>query len=274
MSVQYGYQGASERYADLQKRAAEEKKRSETFQSKAAPVVRHEGKKRYEILGMLGKGGMGAVYRAYDHLLGRHVAYKVLGEALSRSPEARDNLLHEARAAAQLNHPNVITIFDLGVDQDQTFISMELVEGESYQSLLAGEDVSRHRRSSPLAGVGLPGPRPRARPRHRPSGSEAFERAPRRRPPRQDPRFRSRAARGQRRPVRKFEGALGHSMSGTPKYIPPEAIQGGLIDARSDVYSLGATLYELLTGKAPFTEGNLLVHHLHTPPAAAAEPPE
>jgi len=56
------------------------------------------------------------------------------------------------------------------------------------------------------------------------------------------------------------------SMSGTPKYISPEAIQGKPTDPRTDVYSLGTTLYELLVGRAPFTEGNLLMHHLHTPP--------
>ncbi len=139
MSVQYGYQGASERYADAPAaRCRGEEALRDVPEQGGRPSSATRGRRRYELLGMLGKGGMGAVYRAYDHLLGRHVAYKVLGEALSGNPEARDSLLHEARAAAQLNHPNVITIFDLGVDQDQTFISMELVEGESYQSLLRG----------------------------------------------------------------------------------------------------------------------------------------
>jgi tetratricopeptide (TPR) repeat protein len=263
MSVQYGYQGASERYADLQRRIAEEKQRSETFQTKAAPVVRHQGKRRYELLGMLGKGGMGAVYRAYDHLLGRHVAYKVLGEALARDPAARDQLLQEARAAAQLNHPNVITIYDLGVDQGETFISMELVEGESYQSLLRGrtwldiEDalhwlVSVSQGLDHAHGRGIV---------HRDLKPSNVLLAVDRRVKILDFGLARRSENGE-----SSEGALGHSMSGTPKYIPPEAIQGGPIDARSDVYSLGATLYELLVGTAPFTEGNLLLHHLHTPP--------
>jgi tetratricopeptide (TPR) repeat protein len=263
MSVQYGYQGASERYADLQRRISEEKKRSETFQSKASPVVRHEGKRRYEILGMLGKGGMGAVYRAYDHLLGRHVAYKVLGEALASNPEARDTLLHEARAAAQLNHPNVITIYDLGVDGGVTFISMELVEGESYQSLLRGRtflsiEEALHWLVSVSQGLDHAHSRGIV---HRDLKPSNVLLAVDRRVKILDFGLARRADNGE-----SSEGALGHSMSGTPKYIPPEAIQGGIIDARSDVYSLGATLYELLTGKAPFTEGNLLMHHLHTPP--------
>jgi tetratricopeptide (TPR) repeat protein len=261
MAVQYGYQGASERYAELKRRTAEEKKRSETFQSKAPPVVQHQGKRRYEILGMLGKGGMGAVYRAYDHLLGRHVAYKVLGEALAGNPEARDGLLHEARAAAQLNHPNVITIYDLGVDQDQTFISMELVEGESYQSLLRGRtwldiDDALHWLVSVTQGLDHAHGRGIV---HRDLKPSNVLRAVDGRVKILDFGLARRADNGE------SSGGLGHSMSGTPKYIPPEAIQGGPIDARSDVYSLGATLYELLTGKAPFTEGNLLMHHLHTP---------
>ncbi len=263
MSVQYGYQGASERYGDLQRRISEEKKRSETFQSKAPPVVRHEGKRRYEILGMLGKGGMGAVYRAYDHLLGRHVAYKVLGEALASNPEARDSLLHEARAAAQLNHPNVITIYDLGVDGGETFISMELVEGESYQSLLRGRtflsiEEALHWLVSVSQGLDHAHSRGIV---HRDLKPSNVLLAVDRRVKILDFGLARRADNGEN-----SEGALGHSMSGTPKYIPPEAIQGGIIDARSDVYSLGATLYELLTGKAPFTEGNLMMHHLHTPP--------
>jgi serine/threonine protein kinase len=272
MAVQYGYQGASERYAELQRRITEEKKRSETFQSKAPPVVRHEGKRRYELLGMLGKGGMGAVYRAYDHLLGRHVAYKVLGEALSGNPEARDSLLHEARAAAQLNHPNVITIYDLGVDQGhhgdhghhgETFISMELVEGESYQSLLRGRtwlaiDEALHWLVSVSQGLDHAHARGII---HRDLKPSNVLLAVDHRVKILDFGLARRADNGE-----SSEGALGHSMSGTPKYIPPEAIQGGPIDARSDVYSLGATLYELLTGRAPFTEGNLLMQHLHTPP--------
>ncbi len=263
MAVQYGYHGASERYSELKRLIAEEKKRSETFQRKAPPVVQHQGKRRYEILGMLGKGGMGAVYRAYDHLLGRHVAYKVLGEALAGNPEARDSLLHEARAAAQLNHPNVITIYDLGTDQDQTFISMELVEGESYQSLLRGRnwldiDQALHWLVSVTQGLEHAHSRGIV---HRDLKPSNVLRAVDGRVKILDFGLARRADNGE-----SSEGALGHSMSGTPKYIPPEAIQGGPIDARSDVYSLGATLYELLTGKAPFTEGNLLMHHLHTPP--------
>jgi tetratricopeptide (TPR) repeat protein len=263
MSVQYGYQGASERYASLQRRIDEEKARASTFQSKAPPVVVHQGKRRYEVLGMLGRGGMGAVYRAYDHLLGRPVAYKVIGDGVSRDAGARDLLLQEARAAAQLNHPNVVTIYDLGVDESETFISMELIEGESYQSLLRarsflGIDEVMHFLFSVCQGLDHAHGRGIV---HRDLKPSNVLLAADRRIKILDFGLARRADSGS-----EPSGAVAESMSGTPKYISPEAIRGGRIDARSDVYSLGATLYELLTGSAPFADGNLLLHHLHTPP--------
>jgi serine/threonine-protein kinase len=210
---------------------------------------------------MLGKGGMGAVYRAFDHVLGRHVAYKVLAEALSRDPAARDQLLQEARSAAQLNHPNVVTVYDLGVDEGQTFIAMELVEGETYQSLLRARKwleipEAMHWLVSVCQGLDHAHGRGIV---HRDLKPSNVLLAADGRVKILDFGLAQQAGNGDR------SGNLG-SMSGTPKYIPPEAIQGGPIDGRSDVYSLGATLYHLLAGAAPFTEGNLLLHHLHTPP--------
>ena len=90
----------------------------------------------YEILEPLGKGGMGSVYKAYDHLLKRDVAYKVLAESIAKEENAREQLLNEARAAAALNHPNIVTVYDLGYDGDKAFICMELIEGESYRKKL------------------------------------------------------------------------------------------------------------------------------------------
>ncbi|MGH9332130.1 MAG: protein kinase domain-containing protein, partial [Vicinamibacteria bacterium] len=263
MAVQYNFQGASERYEALQKLIAEEKKRSETFQSTAPPVSRPPNQPRYEILAMLGKGGMGAVYKAYDHLLKRHVAYKVLGEALSRDPGARDQLLEEARAAAQLNHPNIVTVYDLGFDRGEAFICMELVEGETYQSLLRKKtwlelDEAAHWLVSVSQGLDHAHRRGIVHRDLKPSNVLLAA----------DQRVKildfGLARKTSGRDASAPSGS--DSMSGTPKYIPPEAIQGGTVDARSDIYSLGATLYELLVGRPPFTEGNLLMHHLHTPP--------
>ena len=90
-------------------------------------------KNRYKLIRELGGGGMGIVYEAHDELLDRPVAVKVLSEnSQSRlGSEGRSRLLHEAQAAARLNHPNIVGIYDAGEDQGTSFIVMELVEGES-----------------------------------------------------------------------------------------------------------------------------------------------
>ena len=85
---------------------------------------------RYQISALLGQGGMGVVYRAHDTLLNRDVSIKVLNKS-AMGTQGRARLLHEARAAAQLNHPNIVTVYDAGESQAVPFIVMELVEGSS-----------------------------------------------------------------------------------------------------------------------------------------------
>ena len=255
MSVQYGYRGASERHAALLERIAEETRRAETIR-KAAAVVTHKEKSRYEVTGMLGKGGMGSVYKAYDHLLKRPVAYKVLAESLAQDATAREQLLNEARAAAALNHPNIVTVYDLGYDGDNAFICMELIEGESYQGILRQQKTleledAMHWLVSLCQGLDHAHGRGIVHRDLKPSNVLLTT----------DHRVKILDF-GLARPVESTESgqeqeageSWAYSMSGTPKYISPEAIQGRPTDARSDVYSLGSTLYQLLVGKAPFTE--------------------
>lgn len=262
MAVRYDFHGASQRHQELTKRIDDERTRAETIKSAKPPVVTHQGKARYEITGMLGKGGMGAVYKAYDQLLKRPVAYKVLAGSLAKEESAREQLLNEARAAAALNHPNIVTVYDLGFDGDNAFICMELVEGESYQEILRKQtwlDMSEALHWLVSVCQGLDHAHSRGIVHRDLKPSNVLLTADHR--------------------VKLLDFGLAHpsenekdaeswafSMSGTPKYISPEAIRGRPTDARSDVYSLGATLYELLVGRPPFTEGNLLMHHLHTPP--------
>jgi serine/threonine protein kinase len=94
---------------------------------------------RYQLRALVGSGGMGVVYRAYDPELRRDVALKVLRAELSTEPRTRVWLLREAQAMAQLSHPNVVTVYDAGVHRDQVFIAMEFVHGVTLRRKLDGE---------------------------------------------------------------------------------------------------------------------------------------
>src|SRR5215471_17012938 len=95
----------------------------------------------YEILEPLGAGGMGEVYRARDARLSREVAIKVLPSATASDPDRRARFEGEARAASALNHPNILTIYDIGEADGSVYIAMELVEGKTLRELLAAGDA-------------------------------------------------------------------------------------------------------------------------------------
>ena len=91
----------------------------------------------FEITSLLGSGGMGEVYRAKDHKLGRDVAIKVLREELASDPERLRRFEQEARSASALNHPNIITIYDIGQHESTPYIAMEFVEGKTLRDILS-----------------------------------------------------------------------------------------------------------------------------------------
>src|SRR5215831_4781628 len=95
----------------------------------------------YEVLAPLGAGGMGEVYRAKDTRLGREVAIKVLPASLSGDPERLKRFEREARSASSLNHPNIVTIYEIGAEGGTSYIAMELVRGESLRAELAGGEA-------------------------------------------------------------------------------------------------------------------------------------
>ena len=95
----------------------------------------------YRILEKIGAGGMGVVYRAQDTQLDRSVALKVVGEQAQVDENARARLLREARTASALNHPNICTIYEAGVAEGETYIAMELVEGQPLSAMVSGDGL-------------------------------------------------------------------------------------------------------------------------------------
>ncbi|HHE71458.1 MAG TPA: serine/threonine protein kinase, partial [Chloroflexi bacterium] len=204
---------------------------------------------RYRLTELIGAGGMATVYHGEDLLLERPVAVKFLREPYASDPEARQRFLHEARAAAKLDHPNVVHIYDVGVAAGgQPYIVMELVRGEDLKSLI--------RREAPLtvphalalirqvcAGVGEA---------HR-AGIVHCDLKPQNILVNENGQVKvtdfgiARAARAEE------EGdAHVEVVWGSPHYLSPEQARGEHPTPASDVYSIGIVLYEMLAGVPPF----------------------
>jgi serine/threonine protein kinase len=217
----------------------------------------------FRILALLGRGGMGAVYLADDLALGRKVAIKVLAEKFQGEMEARDRFLREARALAGIDHPNVVRIHSLGTNDGKTFIVMEYVDGESLAHRIAKGpmDPNDALRVARQAAAGLAAAWAKGivhrdvKPSNILLASSDHVRV---------------ADFGLAKPIEvdaSFVTVTGIVL-GTPHYIAPEQARGEAVDLRTDIYSLGVTLYEMATGTRPFggkTPVEILAHHLHTP---------
>ena len=105
---------------------------------------------RYQIVGELGRGGMGIVYQAQDTVLDRPVAFKVLPDALRENPQALANFLREAKSAAKLNHPNIVHVIDRGLDRKRYFFVMDYVDGTDFKIILSRKLAHKIRGWSPL----------------------------------------------------------------------------------------------------------------------------
>jgi len=206
--------------------------------------------RQYEIREELGRGGMGVVYKAHDTTLNRTVALKLVPEAKGASSEQRLRLLTEARAAAGLNHPNICTVYEVGEDAGVQYIAIEYVEG-----LTLREYIGRRRGGEP--GLSVAEAASIAA-----QIADALDEAHKRGIVHRDVKSENIMinARGQAKVMdfglARLAGAArltkSSSTVGTLAYMPPEAIQGGEVDARSDLFSLGAVLYEMVAGKVPF----------------------
>jgi len=199
---------------------------------------------RYRIVSLLGRGGMGEVYRADDLKLGQAVALKFLPVALEARPEYLQRLLDEAKLARQVSHPNVCRVYDVGEWHDRPFLSMEYIDGEDLASLITrighlprqkALDVARQL----CAGLDAAHQLGILHRDLKPSNVMVD-------------------GRGQAR-ITDFGLAVASAQlegrdarAGTPGYMAPEQLEGGQATARSDVYALGLVLYELFTGRRAF----------------------
>src|SRR5947207_11635028 len=199
---------------------------------------------KFELHQLIGEGAMGTVWRAYDAVLRRYVALKLLSRA-GRTPEARDRFLREARAAAALQHPSIVTIYDLGESDEQLYIAMELIDGRDLSSLIAlREPLALERKLDVVIEVlqGL---------------SYAHDRGVIHRDIKpSNIRLASDGA------VKIMDFGIARLQSadvtgsgaivGTPTYMAPEQITNGAITTATDLFAVGCLLSELLTYHKPF----------------------
>jgi serine/threonine-protein kinase len=212
---------------------------------------------RYRILTRIGQGGMGAVYRAEQISLKRIVAVKLLKSELSDDPALVRRFNTEAELAARLNHPNTVTLFDFGQDHDGTlFIAMEHVEGTSLRELILRHGPVELPRAlaiaeqvcASLADAHTHGIVHRDM---KPDNVMLTERG-RQRDIVRVLDFGIAKLRDERGDVTAMPVTQAGDLLGTPQYMAPEQIRGEQVDGRTDVYAMGAVLYEMVTGRLPF----------------------
>jgi len=213
----------------------------------------------YEILSPLGAGGMGEVYRARDSRLGRDVAIKVLPETVAGDAERLARFEREARALAALNHPGIVTIFSVEESAGTRFLAMELVEGDSLDTIVASSGLSLSQFfeiATPLAEALSAAHERGIVHRDLKPGNVMVTREGRVKVldfglarvegPHSDPNLTN-------TPTESRADLTGEGqVFGTVAYMSPEQARGAKVDARSDVFSLGIVLYEMLTAERPF----------------------
>jgi serine/threonine protein kinase len=206
---------------------------------------------RYEVQEKLGEGGMGVVYRAYDAELLRLVAIKVLPPEYAADPGGRDLLHHEARAASALSHPNIVGIHEVGSANGVDFIAMEFVEGRTLDEAIPAKGLPL-RKALDYA-VQIAGGLARAHA----SGVVHRDLKPGNIMVARDGVVKLLDF-GLARRVRLQQGPdpavpVCGELAGTPGYMAPEQLEGMPLDARSDIFSFGVVLYQMLTGRKPFS---------------------
>jgi len=202
---------------------------------------------RYRILGELGRGAMGTVYRAVDPLIEREVAIKTLHPSLPPEvmAEVRERFVREAKSAGRLNHPNIVTIFDIGKQGDVIYIAMELLEGKSLQQILREPTRLPFETVAELVA----------------QIADALDHAQQLGIVHRDvkpanvvisPSGRAKLTDFGIASVPSSTMTQTGATLGSPRYMSPEQVLGLPVDPRSDIFSLGVVLYQMLTGRTPF----------------------
>jgi len=223
---------------------------------------------RYEVLGELGQGAMGIVYKARDPLIDRVVAIKTinLGLALDEKEEYEGRFYQEAKAAGRLNHPNIVTIYDVGKSGDVAYIAMEFLQGRELRDImndggLLPVDQVLDIVAQVAQGLAYAHEHGIVHRDVKPSNIMVVRDGHAKITDFGIARMASSAVRTQTGMV-----------LGSPKYMSPEQVMGKEIDQRSDIFSLGVMLYEMLTGQAPFNGENVNAIMYQTLNAVPAPP--
>lgn len=213
--------------------------------SGATSALEFETIGKYKVLGEIGRGAMGVVYKAHDPVLNRLVAVKTIAPSLGSATEAGKRFLREAQSAARLNHPNIVTVYDLGEEQGRAYLAMELLQGQDLRQLIGSPalvhlDDKLRIMEQVCEGVAFAHAKDVV---HRdlkpanihvqPNGSVKIMDF------------------GLARIGTSDITVTGASL-GTPNYMSPEQVRGAKADLRSDVFSLGAVFYEMLTNHKAF----------------------
>jgi serine/threonine protein kinase len=222
----------------------------------------------YQIVSVIGQGGMGIVYKALQPSLNRYVAIKVLPSYLAQDEDFVQRFRHEATIAASLQHPNILNVYDVGQEDHLHYIVMQLLEGCTLAQLLEREKVLPLARTARIIS----------------QMASALDCAHQHQLVHRDVK-----------PSNIFVGPGDHATLmdfgivkalsgtrltrtgvtvGTPEYMSPEQIEGQVLDHRSDLYSLGVVLYQMVTGRAPFvadTPNSVLYAHVHKPPVPPSQ---
>jgi serine/threonine protein kinase/lipoprotein NlpI len=229
----------------------------------------------YRLVEKIGEGGMGVVWKADDTVLGRQLAIKVLREELASDPERLRRFEQEARSASALNHPNIVTIYDIGKHRTTPYIAMEFVEGRTLREIFSegplptkellqvAIQIAEGLAKAHSAGIVHRDLKPENLMVTRDEYVKILDFGLAKLLP--QPGVNSMAA------TMTKEGTAAGTVMGTASYMSPEQALGKPLDARTDVFSLGAVIYEMSTGRKAFqgeTPAGLFDEILHKPPAS------